>query len=35
MFDSTGLSIQDMATAALIYERASKKERGVEISFME
>lgn len=35
IFDSTGLSIQDMATAALIYERASKKERGVEISFME
>lgn len=34
IFDSTGLSVQDMATAALIYERALKKKIGVKINFM-
>jgi len=29
IFDSTGLSIQDMATASLIYRRASKEKRGL------
>lgn len=35
IFDSTGLSVQDMATASLVYERALKEKRGVKISFME
>ncbi|MDI3483733.1 MAG: alanine dehydrogenase [Methanobacteriaceae archaeon] len=35
IFDSTGLSVQDMATASLIYRRALKEKRGVKISFME
>ncbi|BAW32054.1 MAG TPA: alanine dehydrogenase [Methanothermobacter sp.] len=34
IFDSTGLSVQDMATASLIYERALKEKRGIPINFM-
>jgi alanine dehydrogenase len=35
VFDSTGLSVQDMATASLIYERALKEKIGVKVNFME
>ena len=33
VFDSTGLSIQDMAVAHLAYERAMKTGRGVDFEF--
>ncbi|MDY6958385.1 MAG: alanine dehydrogenase [Halobacteriota archaeon] len=34
VFDSTGLAIQDMATAKVVYEVANKKGLGVEVNFV-
>ena len=33
VFDSTGLSIQDMAVAHIVYERAMKTGRGTDFDF--
>jgi ornithine cyclodeaminase/alanine dehydrogenase-like protein (mu-crystallin family) len=33
VFDSTGMALQDVATAAIVYERARAKSRGLEFAF--
>jgi alanine dehydrogenase len=33
IFDSTGMALQDVATAAIVYERAERQDAGVRLSF--
>ena len=33
IFDSTGIALQDVATAAIVYERARAERRGLEFAF--
>ena len=35
VFDSTGLAVQDVALARLVYERAKQSDIGIEVSFFE